>query len=220
MNRNLDFQYTLHRWFSTHPESEKDPNGSSLQVPLICEFMPSRWAYEAMIVAQAKMNPLTRRQESVQHEIDALVDIKHLSPAQETRLADLKDTLALLSGMEAATPGEVDKGLRRVDRVLQGRPLDAHALESKVGGISAERLYVNQKVTDLVSKAETEQADYRRVDSKGQPVLVNVFFGPEKHLGKARFSIFAANTFALLVFSLASLLGLHESLRRQLRTKK
>jgi len=220
MNRNLDFQYTVHRWFSTHPESEKDPNGSSLQVPLICEFMPSRWAYEAMIVAQAKLNPLTSRQERAQREIDALVGTKQLTPAQENRLADLKDTLALLSGMEASSPREVDKGLGRVDRVLGGAPLATRDLESKTGGVSAERLYVNQKVTDLVSKAETEQADYRRVDSAGHPVLVNVFFGPEKHLGKARISVLAANALVLLFFSLGALVGLHESLRRQLRTKK
>jgi hypothetical protein len=221
MNRNLDFQYSIHRWFSTHPESEKDPNESSLQVPFICEFMPSRWAYEAMIVAQAKLNPLTRRQERVQREIDALVETAgQLSAPQENRLADLKDTLALLSGMEASTPREVDKGLRRVDRVLRGSALDTHELESKAGGVSAERLYVNQKVTDLVSKAETEQADYRRVDAAGRPVLVNVFFGPEKHLGKARISVLAANALVLLIFSLGALIGLHESLRRQLRTKK
>ena len=210
----------MHRWFSTHPESEKDPNESSLQVPLICEFMPSRWAYEAMIVAQAKLNPLTSRQERAQREIDALVDAGHFSPARENRLADLKDTLALLSGMEAATPREVDRRLQQVDRVLRGAPLRIHDLESKTGGISAERLYVNQKVTDLVSKAETEQADYRRVDSGGNPVLVNVFFGPEKHLGKARVSVLVANTLVLFFFSLGALLCLHESLRRQLRTKK
>jgi ABC-type multidrug transport system ATPase subunit len=220
MNRNLDFQYSVQRWFSTHPESEKDPNGSSLQVPLICEFMPSRWAYEAMIVAQAKLNPLTSRQERAQREIDALVVAGHLTVAQENRLADLKDTLALLSGMEASTPREVDKGLRRVDRVLKGSPLETRELEFKTGGVSAERLYVNQKVTDLVSKAETEQADYRRVDSAGRPVLVNVFFGPEKHLGKARVSVLVANTLVLLFFSFGALAGLHESLRRQLRTKK
>ena len=220
MNRNLDFKYTVQRWFSTHPESWKDPAESSLQVPLVCEFMPSRWAYEALIVAQAKRNPLTSRQERAQREIDSLVEAGSFSPARENRLADLKDTLALLSGMEASSPGEVDKGLRRVDRILGGATLGKHDLQFKAGGVSAERLYVNQKITDLVSKAETEQADYRRVDTGGRPVLVNVFFGPEKHLGKARVSVLVANTIVLLCFSLGALLGLHESLRRQLRTKK
>ena len=47
-------------------------------------------------------------------------------------------------------------------------------LRSRTSGVTAERLYTNQKVSDLVTKAETEQNDYRR----GRPV--NVFFGPVK----------------------------------------
>ena len=32
-----------------------------------------RWSYEEMVVAQAKLNPLTRRQDRAQREIDAIV---------------------------------------------------------------------------------------------------------------------------------------------------
>jgi hypothetical protein len=213
MNRDLDFRYTVQRWFSTHPDSAKESSESSLQVPLICEFMPSRWAYEAMIVAQAKLNPLTSRQEHVQREIDDLVALSQLTQAQSQRLDDLKDTLALLSGLESNTAREVDKGLKRIDRIIAGAPLDPMAPDPKKTGVSAERIYVNQKITDLVSKAETEQADYRRQKH------INVFFGPEKYIGRTHFSVLAVNTAVLLLFSLGALLMLHESLRRQLRTK-
>ena len=44
-----------------------------MQVPLICEFIPMRWSYEALVVAQAKLNPLTSRQDKIQAQIDKLV---------------------------------------------------------------------------------------------------------------------------------------------------
>jgi ABC-type multidrug transport system ATPase subunit len=214
MNRNLDFQYAAARWFTTHPQSAGEGSGSNLQVPLICEFMPLRWAYESVIVAQAKLNPLTSRQDRVQREIDQLVALRELTPAQTGRLEDLKDTLALLSGMEAGNAREVDKALDRVDRVLRGAPLgSAQLAPGQRIGVSAEQIYVNQKITDLVSKAETEQADYRRQKR------INVFFGPEKYLGRLRFSVLHANAAVLLCFSAGILILLHESLRRQLRTK-
>jgi len=46
---------------------------SKLQVPFICQFIAMRWSYEEMIVAQAKLNPITRRQDRTQREIDRIV---------------------------------------------------------------------------------------------------------------------------------------------------
>jgi ABC-type multidrug transport system ATPase subunit len=227
MNRNLDFRYTVQRWFSTHPGSEAGKRESDLQVPLICEFMPLRWSYEALVVAQAKLNPLTSRQERAQREIDRLVAIKNRTKEQADRLEDLKDTLAFLSGLEAGDPDEVDKRLRRVDRVLSGRELNMGELKPKGSGVTAEQLYVNQKITDLVAKAETEQADYRRVDALGRPKPINVFFGPEKYLvlsGEKRYavlrmSVTVFNTLVLALFSAVTFGILHVSLKRQLRTR-
>jgi hypothetical protein len=214
MNRNLDLIYTVHRWFSTHPNAEQDKDESKLQVPILCEFMPMRWSYEAIVVAQAKLNPLTSRQDRAQRAIDRLVAIPNRSPEQAARLDDLKDTLALLSGIEAGDANEVDRRLNRVDRVLAGAPIETQSLKTKHDEVvSAERLYVNQKISDLVSKAETEQADYRRAKP------INVFFGPEKHLGRARISVLFVNTVVLAIFSLGTLGLLHSSLRRQLQTK-
>ena len=64
--------------------------------------------------------------------------------------------------MESGSLPEVERRLRRVDRILDGRVLDRGDLRSKTSGVTAERLYTNQKITDLVAKAETEQSDYRR----------------------------------------------------------
>jgi hypothetical protein len=85
---------------------------------------------------------------------------------------------------------------------------------------------VNQKITDLVSKAETDQADYRQA-----PHSINVFFGPrkyfrwfkygsdEKYLVDFDCSVLVFNTAVLLGFTAICLGMLHLSLRRQLSTK-
>ena len=226
MNRNLNLVYAVTRWFAVHPDRAKDKNESSLQVPFLCEFMPMRWSYEAIVVAQYKLNPLTIRQEETQRQIDLLKEklkAGQLTETESNRLEDLKDTLALLSGLEGETPEDVLKRFKRVDDVLNGKPLKPEALRPRVG-VSAERLYVNQKITDLVSKAESEQLDYRR-----QPLhRINVFFGPDKFynftlFGKEHslhFSVLTVNTVVMLGFAFGSLFALYVSLVRQLRTQK
>jgi ABC transport system ATP-binding/permease protein len=224
MNRNLDFVYTINRWLSTHSDEEKGRNESKLQVPFLCEFMPMRWSYEAVVVAQSKLNPLTTRQENVQQQIDRLVSTSPRTEVQASRLEDLKDTLAMLSGLESWSADEIDRRFRYVDRVLAGKPLETFELKSVKNVFAAEALYVNQKISDLVSKAETEQSDYRRTDSSGRRKPINVFFGPEKYLtlnigGKTvhlECSVFTFNTLVLLGFSIGTLFLLHVSLRRQL----
>src|SRR5206468_195228 len=119
MNRNLGLLYSLSHWFSEHPSADKNrKTESKLQVPLVCQFIAMRWSYEEMIVAQAKLNPLTRRQDRAQREIDRLVAEHRKDPEADKRLEDLKETLALLSGLEAKSVGELDHYLGLVDQVL------------------------------------------------------------------------------------------------------
>jgi hypothetical protein len=44
--------------------------------------------------------------------------------------------------------------------VINGSPFDRDKFRTRERGVTAEQLYVNQKITDLVSKAEMEQSDY------------------------------------------------------------
>ena len=93
-------------------------------------------------------------------------------------MEDLKDLLAILSGLQAKfllCPEQETFGNRCRD---QGRPFDRKKFRPGERGVTAEQLYVNQKVTDLISKAEMEQSDYRN-DSVDRGSL-NVFFGPVK----------------------------------------
>jgi hypothetical protein len=211
MNRNLDFVYSVSRWFSENPGAAAPR--SDLQVPLICEFMPMRWSYEALVFAQAKHNPLTIRQERIQKQINALARNPDLDEDGRRRLEDLKELLAVLSGLQGADTQAIESELRSIDRVIAGEALPPDLLEPARGGVTAERLFVNQKTTDLVNKAEMEQADYR------ESRFLNVFFGPEKMYFGIRSSVLAFNTWVLVLSSLAMFQSLYFILRHQLHNR-
>jgi hypothetical protein len=211
MNQNLDFVYSITRWFSEHPDAGRPR--SDLQVPLICEFMPMRWSYEALVYAQAKYNPLTGRQDRIQRQINALAARKDLTEAEEMRLDDLKESLAILSGLAAKDLSGLEKRMRRLDQVIEGEPLPERLLDMSPGPVSAERLFVNQKVTDLVNKAEMEQSDYR------ESRFLNVFFGPEKRYFGIQSSVLVFNAWVLVISSLLMFQALYLILRHQLKTR-
>ena len=216
MNRNLGLVYTFTRWFHEHPDRDETKKlDSRLQVPFVCEFVAMRWSYEELIVAQAKLNPLTRRQDDAQRQIDAIVARHEGQPGDSKRLDDLKETLAVLSGLEARTPRELNQYLALIDRILNGK-MSFHraAFQNANGPITAEELFVNQKVSDLIANAEMEQNDYRR---GGKP---NVFFGAQKRYYGATVSVFTFNTAVLVGSSLGLLLFLHWILRRQLEVRR
>jgi ABC-type multidrug transport system permease subunit len=216
MNRNLGLLYSLSHWFSEHPSADKNrKTESKLQVPFVCQFIAMRWSYEEMIVAQAKLNPLTRRQDYAQREIDRLVAQHRKDPEATKRLDDLKETLALLSGLEAKSVGDLDHYLGLVDQILNGkRPFDRALFKNANGPVTAEQIYVNQKVSDLMSNAEMDQSDYRRGNKP------NVFFGAQKSYFGLRFGVFFFNT-AVLILSTLGLLGLLQwILRRELEVRR
>jgi len=216
MNRNLSLVYSLTRWFHEHPTKDRSKKmESKLQVPFVCQFIPMRWSYEEMIVAQAKLNPLTSRQERAQREIDSIVGRHRQDPTEGKRLDELKEVLAVLSGLEAQSADELDHYLKEVDQVLdRKRSFDSGAFKQAKGAVTAEQIYVNQKVSDLISNAEMEQSDYRR---GSRP---NVFFGAEKRYLGVKISVFVFNTLVLIGSTLGMLGLLFWILRRQLEVRR
>ena len=140
------------------------------------------------------------------------------TPAENDRLADLKETLAQLSGLEAGSAREIDRRLGRIDEIIDGSAPTLRDFRTKVYLTSADQLYNNTKINDMVSKAESEQNDYRR------DYRLNVFFSPEKHhfywfadkdLGWTS-SVYFRNALILLSTSAGMLVLLGAILRRQL----
>ena len=211
MNKNLDLVYSIHRFIKIGDEENES---SKLKVPFICQFMPLRWSYEAMLISQAKLNPLTRAQDILEARIQQIVEQPGELNEQDRRTLDLtKQALAVVSGLQSAHKEEVPKNLRRVrDKAVQGGLTQAllDKAEKEKRGTSAEELFVNRKVLDLVTKAEMEREDYRR---KSRP---NVFFGTSKHYFGTEFRTVWINGIVMLFFLTLIITALQISVRRQL----
>src|SRR6516162_9471124 len=215
MNRNLDFLYTLTR--DQAAKSQQQPGekakGSDVEVPFICQLIPMRWSYEALIDAQARLNPYTVRQEYLTRKIEELARMPHLTDTQLDRLDDLKETLATLSGLGGKSSGEVEGRLREIDRIIGGAQLDKSKFNRKANTVTAEQLFQNRKIADMLTDAQMKQRDYT-----ARPH--NVFFGPEKHYLGQTFNVFFFNSLIINGFTVLFLLLLLWSLHRQLRTEK
>ncbi len=174
MNKNLDLVYSIRRWMAPDPESGEKP--SNLKVPFICEFMPLRWTYESMVLTQGNSNPLAAAQEALNQRIRTLTSYQSLDAGQEAALNQAKEALVKISGLEERNAAALYRRINSImDSVTDGTyDPAAHEVRERDRTVSAESVYENQKIRDLVSKAEMERRDFRR---KSQP---NVFFGSEK----------------------------------------
>jgi ABC-type multidrug transport system ATPase subunit/ABC-type multidrug transport system permease subunit len=213
MNRNLDFLYVLSRDQAAHDQQEPGDRmrPQDVEVPFICQFIPMRWSYEAMVVAQAKLNPFTRRQDILTDEIEHLAKQQKFTKSDGNRLDDLKETLAMLSGLAGKNAGEVTRKLHEIDRVINGASLDRTRFDTGGDQITAEQLFQNRKITDMLTDAQMKQKDYTAQTR-------NVFFGPDKSYFGHTFDIFLFNSLVINGFTLLFLLWLLVSLKRQLRT--
>ncbi|MDB6119915.1 MAG: ABC-type multidrug transport system, ATPase component, partial [Verrucomicrobiaceae bacterium] len=213
MNRNLDLVYSIQRFVPHGPDDEGD-SSSKLKVPFICQFMPLRWSYEAMLISQAKLNPLTAVQDTLEARIQEIVDTPGDLTEEQRQTLDLtKQALAVVSGLQAADPEDVPKHLRQVrDKAADGELTQAllDYVEREKRGTSAEELFVNRKVLDLVTKAEMEREDYRRRTSP------NVFFGTSKRYFGTEFRTVWINGMIMVGFLALIITALEISLRRQL----
>jgi hypothetical protein len=177
MNRNLDFVYSIQQWMAKDASGAPEAT-SKLKVPFICHFMPLRWSYESAIISQAKLNPLSRAQQEIGDRIQELISLPRdvqMTPAQREELDLTKQALAVVSGLQDVDASGVSERLSRIRKGLLAGKLDPDLLKDKPKkGVTAEEIFVNRKVLDLVTKAEMEREDYRR---KASP---NVFFGTVK----------------------------------------
>lgn len=230
MNRSLDILQYVRQWFVEEGEREE---ASKLKVPAICHLMPLRWSYEAIIIAHAQNNPVSELTRHIEGIIDEFKDIpfdQELTGEQSARLSQAKDALAVIHGLEESTPREVARKLREIRRDLKRGTFDPAPYfddESGSGGdsgtVSAEKLYLNEKVHDLFNRAEVERRDYRLKDDPP-----NVFFGEERSY---RFKLpgpfpqswsFTVKTLHLNLAAMALFAGLaflfvHLEMTRQLR---
>ncbi len=246
MNRDaLDIVRSVRQWFGpaqTEEEAEKD---SQLQVPFICHLMPLRWSYEGVIISHAELNPassLTNYIETELNEIGSIPVSEKLSDEEATRLANAKDALAIIHGLEGTSPEDVSQKVKDIRQGLINRDFDPEPffepVTPKKGGriYTAEQIYVNEKVWRLFNRAEVERRDYRKEERPP-----NVFFGrmrqyplpfslpwnpfapaPDKKGDPPRNDLIQVDTLhlnilAMGMFVIVALVSLEMNLSRQLR---
>jgi hypothetical protein len=115
----------------------------------------------------------------LENRIQTIIDLpadQALTEAQRNDLDLTKQALAVVSGLQDGSADAVASRLRKICAGVITGHSDPAALDSGGRGVSAEQVFVNRKVLDLVTKAEMEREDYRR---KTGP---NVFFGTLKTL--------------------------------------
>jgi len=218
MNRNLDLVHRLESLFARKDKLDEFEEPNELKVPPMCEFMPLRWSYEALVVAQDTQNPLAERDRQLLKERDHLITFgENLSEPQIRRLETVKTSIAILYGMEAKSYKELRKLIELLDRTIEGDDIDRDdfELEHDPDNVRIVDIYQNEKILDLVFKAESERQGNISDDEPDE--FPNVFFGVKKrYLGKAHDTL-DANAAVLLLFAFAGLCAVWLSLRLRLR---
>ena len=82
MNSGLDDVHSIRRWLGPESQELKIEPSSNLQVPAICNIMPLRWSYEAVIIAHAELNPASALSRDIQKKLDFFKQKKELSEAE------------------------------------------------------------------------------------------------------------------------------------------
>jgi hypothetical protein len=224
MNRNLDFVYSVRRWLNPSNLAEEGKQ-SELKVPFICEFMPLRWSYESLALSQVYLNPLDAALEDLEKRLDTLRNKETLTPEEEIHFEQIKAALPVVSSLHERNPGALHRRLTRILNEVKAHTFEPTKHDVKERQVTAEELYQNKKLADLISKAEFEVGDYRRRvrEKEIDPAQVpppNVFFGKQKRYLGQDWPTLKANSVALLGFILAPLVLLYFTLRRQLRRVK
>ena len=213
MNHNLDLVYSVQKWTKKDQEGQESP--SNLRVPFICQFMPLRWSYEALVVSQNQLNPRSRAVEELYAIKDRLSEIA-IDDRTEEEASLLRDCLQVLikvNSLSAPNASEVDDKLAELMGALENGDFDESDDRWYYDGkdaVTAEELYVNQKVYDLVEKANMERNDYRKASPP------NVFLATKKRILGITVNTVWLDLIVVLLFLALTISILHLTLSRQL----
>jgi len=135
--------------------------------PVPAMFMPLRYSYEAMIVAQATQNPFEAERIRLQRRIDRMRDaVGGVSPGQEERFELLKEGLRRLLAAGASDSDEARDLVSRITRIARsGTRVEVETMmiwpEDDPDARPASEFFVNDRIDLLVREAETFRNDYR-----------------------------------------------------------
>ena len=210
MNRDLPVLSSLKRWTTTDTEEVENP----LKVPLICEFMPLRWSYEALVISQGKYNPLASALKTIGEREAIFAHKPELTDAEADELQSLKEARTIVLQLEAANGRKIRREVAKIHRRVQGNRFSSERYNRPPRDpyINVKEVFRNKKIYDLLDRSDMEVLDYRR--DQTQPL--NVFFGLEKTYAGVMFSTVRVNFYIMALFILGSALIVWGTLKYQL----
>ncbi|MEM0969820.1 MAG: ATP-binding cassette domain-containing protein, partial [Verrucomicrobiota bacterium] len=219
MNRDLYAGTRRLSWWDRPPQAQ-EREIHHMEVPRICAVMPLRWAYEGMIVSHARLNPVSRLQQTFEKEQSRIISLESLSEKDEAKLDVVKRARPYILGMRGDSIWDLRQGMSSLRRALARGEFDPKALKghSAEGQVSPESAFVNWKVKDLAMAAEMVRTDYRRDDHP------NVFFGRERRFevslpGRTpvlmQINTMRLDALVLLLFALVGLVAIGISVRHR-----
>lgn len=149
-------------------------------VPVPAVVMPLRYAYEAMIVAQATRNPFESERLRLQRRIDNIRSLKEPMDAQQSERFDLvKEGLRRLLASGARSRDEALSIITRIRRIsTSGSRIEVETMkvwpDDSKGVCPASEFFVNERIDLMVREAETFRNDYRNKE------LRTVFYALKK----------------------------------------
>jgi ABC-type multidrug transport system ATPase subunit len=158
---------------------ERERGGS----PVPSDWMPLRYAYEAMVVTQATRNPYELERIRIQRRVDAIKDNpRTLDPGTAERLQLMLEALVKLGAATASTPREAGELAETITNLARGGTrLELESLRVRSKEADARPLtqfFVNERIDLLVREAETFRLDYRNEDEPR-----HIFLALKKPLG-------------------------------------
>ncbi len=141
-------------------------------VPVPATVMPLRYAYEAMVVAQALRNPFEVERIRLQRRIDRVRQLETPMDAEEADRFELaKEGLRRLLAAGASSKEEAAALVARIRRVSSsGTRLEVETMkvwpENDPKARPASEFFVNERIDLLVREAETFRNDYRNKEPR------------------------------------------------------
>lgn len=136
-------------------------------IPVPATIMPLRYAYEAMVVAQATRNPFEIERIRLQRRIDRVRNLeKDMTEKEAIQFELAKEGLRRLLAAGATDKAEAGELIRRIRRLATGNDLFAVETmkvwpEESGNARPASDFFVNERIDLLVREAETFRNDYR-----------------------------------------------------------
>ena len=210
MNRDLPVLSAIKRWTNTATDEVENP----LKVPTICEFMPLRWSYEGLVIAQGKYNPLALVLQTIGEKEETLAMKEMLTDEEEDELQSLKEARTILLQLEARHGRKMAREVRRIHRgLLNGRfDTERYRRASTEPYTNVKEVFRNKKIHDLMDRSAMELEDYRRDPNQ----KLNLFFGLKKTFLGKEFPTLYLNMVVMVLFVGMIMLVTWGNLRYQL----